>query len=129
MKRLTAAITVCLVLSCMLIPAVLVADQLPVPMEKSVFPGVTTIQYAGQTLVFTTSSMLKVTFRANTANEIEVSVKTATARSTNPYSTTGEVTDQLVINWKNFNEDIYNGQPPSQPWTGVLNTEGGWTEK
>ena len=129
MKRLTAAITVCLVLSFMLIPAALVADQLPVPMEKSVFPGVTTIQYAGQTLVFTTSTALKVSFRANTANEIEVTVKASGTRSTDPYSTTGETTDQLVINWKNFNQDIYDGQPPTQPWTGVLNTEGGWTEK
>ena len=129
MRRLTGAIIVGLLVALLAVPVGLFAQQLPVPVEKSVFPGTTTLQYAGQTFVFTSSVQLRVSFKANTDKEIEITVRAAASRSTDPYSSTGSQTEQLVINWKNFNEDIYNGNPPTQPWTGVLNTEGGWTEK
>jgi hypothetical protein len=37
--------------------------------------------------------------------------------------------ETLQIDWETFDERLYDGEPPSETWTGILNTEGGWTEK
>jgi hypothetical protein len=129
MKKLTGAVIACLVMSLLAMPVTLLGEQLPAPAEKSIYPGITTIQYAGQTFVFTSSTSLRVNFHMVTLTTFEITVRTTASRGTGGPQGSSPATDQLVINWKNFNADIYDDEPPSAPWTGLVDTEGGWTEK
>lgn len=127
MKRLAGAVTLCLVMALLVLPAAPVSGQLARNVEKAVFPGSTTVQYAGQTFVFNTSVHLRVNLRMLSQTRIEMTVRTMS------YEIPQEVygTPALTIEWMNFNETVYDDDPPSisTPWTGVLDTEAGWTEK
>lgn len=109
------------------IPSSLVSQQLPVPVERSVFPGVTTIQYAGQTLVFTTSVPLRVKLRADAVDKIVLRFRSQTTGddTSSPLSLFGS---QTVIFWEQAADELYNGQAPPD-WVDIPLNEGGWTEK
>lgn len=125
MKRTIGAITLCLVMALLVFPAAPASGQLARNVDKAIYPGTTTIQYAGQTLVFSTSAYLKVSLKMLTLTQIEMTVRTL------DYNMPQELygTSSLTIEWVNFNETVYSDNPPAVPWTGVLDTEAGWTEK
>jgi hypothetical protein len=127
-------------ISCLIIAFVAIALIAPlpassqgllVPVDKVVVPGVSTVQYAGQTFVVNSPIVLYLEFRPVSANEFELTVKTDKSGSGGAMGGAQgeEETLQLVITWKNFNQDIYDDQPPLEPWTGLLDLEGGFAEK
>jgi len=129
MKALPRILVAGIVLAVLLLPMVLVADQLPAPLEKKIAPGITTIAYAGQNLRFTTDVSLVISFDALSATRIKLTVKLYGTSSSGPSAASGG--SDLNIYWENFSTDVYTGPAPSttQPWEGVLNSESGFTEK
>ena len=103
----------------------LMAQQLPMPLQKIIYPGATTVEYAGETLVFTTSVALVANFHFISVNEIEVIVRTHSGGR----ATTNAPGNMLRIYWQDEDRFIYDGEPPEDEWTGILLTEGGFTEK
>lgn len=105
--------------------AVCVGQELPVPTIVAIFPGVTRVPYAHQTFVFTTTVRLSARFEWIGGNEIRLRVRTASG-STGPTALApGGV---LRICLEGSDECLYDGTPPPE-WTGVVPTEGGFTEK
>ena len=90
-------------------------------------PGVTTVQYANQTLVFTTAVPLKIKLRVTSAGHVELSFKKAASRNQNE-SMSGASTGQTVIFWEQAAQDVFEGFAPDS-WTDIPLGEGGWTEK
>ncbi|MEJ2719714.1 MAG: hypothetical protein P8181_01055 [bacterium] len=125
MRVVTGAILALMLVVALVTPGLLQAQQLPMPVQKIIYPGVTTVEYAGETLVFTTSIALLAKFQFVNATEIEITVSThAGGRAT--AAAPGNI---LRIYWQNEDEYIYDGEPPEEEWTGILLTEGGFTEK
>jgi hypothetical protein len=124
MKRLSAVLSI-LALAFMLGPAVCTAQELPVPTTVAVFPGVTHVPYAGQTFIFTTTVKLSAKFEWVGGNEIRIQVRTAPLPAGGMSLAPGAV---LQICWEGHDECIYDGTPPAE-WTGIIQTEGGFTEK
>lgn len=125
MRVVTGAILALMLVVALVSPGLLTAQQLPMPMQKIIYPGATTVEYAGETLVFTTSVALLAKFQFISATEIEVTVSTHTGGRA-AASAPGNI---LRIYWQNEDEYIYDGEPPEEEWTGILLTEGGFTEK
>lgn len=128
MKSLPRLLVAAVALAIVLMPLALLADQLPAPLEKKINPGVTTIEYAGQTLRFTTPVSLIINLDPISTTQIRLSVRT--------YGTTSgpqgaAAATDVNIYWEDFDNDVYNGPPPptSSPWEGILYTESGYTEK
>ncbi|MDH3215660.1 MAG: hypothetical protein OEN01_05105 [Candidatus Krumholzibacteria bacterium] len=115
------------IIAFLIVPSTVISQQLPVPVEKSVFPGVTTIQYAGHTLVFTTSVALKVKLRPVDSTKIILAFK-AYSRDQLQGPATAAGPGQTVVFWENTGEEIYNDAAPGE-WNEIPLTEGGWTEK
>lgn len=128
MKLLRIALTA-LVLLALLVPTAGLGDELLLPLERKVQPGTTTIAYGGQTLRFTTPVALLLKIEAVSATRYRLTVSLYPGTSPPPTPTlTAEST--LNIYWTNVGTDVYNGDVPvGDPWTGVLNTEGGFVER
>jgi hypothetical protein len=125
MRRFAVAIlAVVLVTQTVFVPCF--ADQLPAPKTEAVFPGVTRITYAGETFVFTTTVRLSATFEYLPSNEIRVRVKTNAPLHEGMALAPGQM---LRIYWEDGDELLYDGMPPDGEWTGLIQTEGGFTEK
>jgi hypothetical protein len=108
-------------------PGILIAQQLPVPKTVAVFPGVTDVDYAGQTFIITTPVKLSVKFETISWTEIRITVKTGPSHRSGP---SPAPTQQILqIYWEDGDEIIYEGEPPSEEWIGIVLSEGGFTEK
>ena len=128
MRGSTRAFLAVLLVTVLALPGLLVAQQVPVPVQKAVFPGVTTVNYAAQTFVFTTTVKLSAKFEAAFPNEIRITVKTAPShRSGGALAPSGQ--PQLRIYWLEGDEILFEGDPPENPWSDIVLTEGGFTEK
>ncbi len=101
-------------------------QQLPAPKIEAIFPGVTRIDYAGQTFVFTTTVKLSATFQSASFDRIQLHVKTNYSPAEGMALAPGQM---LRIYWEEGDEDLYDGMPPEGGWTGFVLTEGGLTEK
>jgi hypothetical protein len=101
------------------------AQQLPVPKTEAVFPGVTSVSYAGETFVFTTTVKLSAKFEWIGGNQIRIQVRTNTTPREGMELVPGQA---LRIYWEGEGETLYDGTPPSE-WIGIVLTEGGLTEK
>ena len=110
----------------LVLPGILIAQQLPVQQPVAVFPGVTSIGYAGHTFVITTPVKLSAKFETINWAEIRITVKTAPSHRTLVTPAPGQ---PLVIYWQEGDETIYEGDPPDDEWTGIVLCEGGFTEK
>ena len=128
MIRCGKALIALIIMGLLVMPSAVGAQGLPIPIEKAVLPGVSTIQYAGQTFVFTTSVGLKVRFHAISAGEFEMEVRSLQGHGSG-HPNASSPTDEIVIDWKEFNQRLLDGDASKLPWDGLLNTEGGWTEK
>jgi len=127
MKALSRVVLVSVMLAVLLVPiATMSSDQLPAPFLKAIPAGETTIQYAGQSLKFTTDVPLKVSMNFEQPGKIRLKVKA--------YPPTGggdaPAYNSLQIMWENWNNEIYFGPPPvEEPLDELLLTESGFTEK
>ena len=126
MKGGTRAISALLIIAFLVVPALPSAQQLAKPIDRSVFPGVTTLQYANQTLVFTTPVALRVKLEVLPSGVIQLRFKAQTSTRYGLQSSTAA--GQAVIFWQQASEELYNGVPPDD-WIDVPFGEGGWTEK
>ena len=125
MRAVTGTIFALMLVVALVSPGFLMAQQLPMPMQKIIYPGATTVEYASETLVFTTSVPLLAKFQFVSVNEIEVSVRTHTGGRAG----TNAPGNMLRIYWQDEDRIIYEGEPPEEEWAGILLTEGGFTEK
>ena len=110
------------------IPTTALSDQLPDRMEKTLYPGRTDVSYAGQNFVFDTTVIIHITFIPLELNKIELAVKVRPTRS-EPGGGQTQSEEMLSIDWLNWNDQLYNGTPPTAPWGIILDTESGYTEK
>ena len=126
MRSYSRVLTALFIVALIAIPGTLLSQQLAVPMEKTLPANVsTTINYAGQTLVFApTNVTLRIKLQMVSLTEIELRVQ---AYPNGGSGTSGN--EYLQICWEQENECIYDDVPPNEEWVGGLYTEGGWTEK
>jgi len=93
------------------------AEQLP--MEKRAVSGTVTLDYAGQS--FRVNATAAVMIRFELINDTTIHLTLATDDSS---------PGKVSIYWVNFSKYVYLGQIPlSEPWTGDLNTEGGFVDR
>jgi len=93
------------------------AEQLP--MEKRAAAGTVTLEYAGQSFRVNATAAIKIRFELLNDTTIHLTLATDD-------SSPGKVS----IYWINFSKYVYLGQIPlSEPWTGDLNTEGGFVDR
>lgn len=103
-------------------------DSLPMPVEKKIPAGETTIQYAGQSLRFTTTVPLFLRLEPLSQTRIQFKVKLYPGQPM-PTGPAGSAENSLEIYWLNFGTDVYEGGAPSDIIEGVLNTEGGFVDR
>ncbi len=125
MKALSRILVASVMLAVLLVPLASMSDQLSAPMTTTVFPPQETINFAGQSLRFTTDVPLKVSLEIVAPGKIRLKFKAVpTAGGNAPAATT------VNIFWENWSNDIYDGSAPTtEPWDGILLTESGFTEK
>jgi hypothetical protein len=131
MKSRVRAISALLIIAFLTVPSLAAGEQLAVPMERTIFPGVTTIQYADQTLVFTTTDPLKIKLSVVPEGHVQLSFKKAASRTQKQTSQQSSVVrsgGHTVIFWEQAGENVFNGTA-GEGWSDVPLTEGGWTEK
>lgn len=121
------AISALLVIAFLTVPSLVASEQLIAPLERGIQPGVTTVQYANQTLVFTTAVPLKIKLMVASAGHVELSFKKAASRDQGQ-GMAGASAGQTVIFWEQAAQDIFEGFAPDN-WTDIPLGEGGWTEK
>jgi hypothetical protein len=93
------------------------AEELP--LEKST-AGTTTLQYGGQTFRLNSTAAVKIRFEMVGPSEIRLTL----------VSDDGASTGKVSIYWVDFQKYIYIGQiPVAEPWSGTLNTEGGFVDR
>jgi len=124
MKKLWAVLFVFVVVAA-IGSSVCMAQQLPAPKTEAVFPGITTILYADETFVFTTTVKLSARFEWIGGNQIRILVRTTTTPREGMQLAPGQA---LRIYWEDEDEVLYDGTPPTE-WSGIVLTEGGFTEK
>jgi hypothetical protein len=101
---------------------------LPLPLEKKIPAGQTTIDYAGQTLRFTTSVTLYVKLEPISLTQIRYTVRVYPGVPL-PSGPVGSAENNLEIYWVNVGTDVYEGGAPSGTIEGILNTEGGFVDR
>lgn len=124
MKTLSRVLIASALLAMLVTPLAIMAGQIPEPAEKKVVAGTTTIDYAGQTFRFTTPVALKVKFEPLSFTQLKLTVS--------PYAgsvPSSKSTSTVEIFWQDTSSEVYNGPVPDPSWTGVLNSESGFTEK
>lgn len=126
MRPVSQSLLALLLVVTLVIPGVLIAQQLPVQKTVAVFPGVTSIDYAGQTFVITTPVKLSAKFETISWTEIRITVKTGPSHRSGVSPAPGQT---LQIYWEEGDEILFEGDPPADEWTGIVLTEGGFTEK
>jgi hypothetical protein len=127
--KLLRTVVAALALVALLVPTIGLGDERPIPLEKKISAGTSTITYMGQTLRFTTAVPLLVKCDAESAQRFKMTVTlypgTPLPNGPNTYAS-----ETLNIYWSNFGTDVYDGTiPVVEPWTGWLNTEGGFVDR
>ena len=103
-------------------------DGVQVPLEKKLPAGESSVEYAGQTIQFTSSVPLFVRFDSLSPSLVQYKVRIQTGFAL-PSAPIGTSENTLAIHWVNINTDIYNGGVPSGTLEGILNTEGGFVDR
>ncbi len=125
--RLCIKVLSALLLVALLVPPVAAAvNQIAAPLERNVSPGVTTITYSNQTLVFTTAVPLRIKLRVTSPGHIELQFKAQETRKTGRGQTSAP--GQTIVFWDQAGDDIFNDAAGGS-WVTIPLTEGGWTEK
>ncbi len=98
------------------------------PLEKKILAGQTTIDYAGQSLRFTTTVPLFVRLEPISLTQIKFTVRVHPGYAV-PAGPVGSAENSLEIYWVNVGTDVYEGGAPSGTIEGVLDTEGGFVDR
>ena len=125
MKALSKLLVVSLTLALVLVPLATMSGQLAEPLKKVVNPPQETILYAGQTLKFTTDVPLKVTLMDMGTGKILLKFRSEDVLPGGD----APVSNNVIVNWEDWSNEIYNGTAPDDPWSVYLLTESGFTEK
>jgi len=125
MKALSKVLMLCSVLALLMVPLATMSGDLAEPLKVVVNPPQQTIQYAGQTLKFTTDVPLKVGLMDMGTGKILLKFQSeaGTMGGNSPASA------NVIVHWEDWSNDIYNGAAPDDPWSIYLLTESGFTEK
>jgi hypothetical protein len=128
MKALSKLVLASVLLVLLVAPSTSMSDRMPAPIVQVVEPGQSTILYAGQSLRFTTDVPLKLSLTPLEPGRIHMKVKAIIPRGGggNAPASGSEIVEIFWLNWDN---EIYDGPPPENPWEGILLTESGFTEK
>jgi hypothetical protein len=90
-----------------------------IPLEKTT-AGATTLQYGGQTFRLSATALVKIRFEMVGPSQIKLTF----------VSDDGSSPGKLSIYWVDFQKYVYIGQiPVAEPWSGTLNTEGGFVDR
>ena len=127
MKILPKVILASVLVALMLLPLAATSDQLPAPLEKTLMPGVTVIDYADQHLRFTTAVPLQLRLLPLDATHIQLQFRARGIQQ--PGGGSAPSSQTVEIFWEDWNNDIYSGSAPEGWWSGILATESGFTEK
>jgi hypothetical protein len=93
------------------------AEELP--LEKTA-AGTTALTYAGQTFRVNTTAAVKIRFEEPSPGLIRITM----------VSDDGASPGKVSLYWVDFQKYVYIGQIPlSEPWSGTLNTEGGFVDR
>jgi hypothetical protein len=113
----------------LLIPLVAASQELPTKVQKYIPKGTTQVDYAGESFLFVTTVPLQVTFAPAGENKIRLTFRTvAPARGVGgPKISLYE--NYVQVHWIEWNTDVFSGEPPEGAWSGILDTESGYTEK
>ena len=126
MRALLGVSVAFLLVIALLTPGLSYAQQLPVPLVKVIYPGQSTVVYAGETFIFATTVKLSAKFEFVTSSELQLTIRTSpTHRQGAAPAAPGQM---LRIYWQDGDEVLYDGEPPDE-WSGIVLTEGGFTEK
>lgn len=125
MKALSKLLIVSSLLALLLVPLATMSGDLAEPLKIVVNPPQQTINYAGQSLKFTTDVRLKVALLDMGTGRILLKFQSeaVAAGGSAPAST------NVIVHWADWGSDIYNGAAPDDPWSVYLLTESGFTEK
>ena len=126
MKPRVRALSALLIIAFLTVPSLVASEQLAVPLERGIHPGVTTVLYANHTLVFTTAVPLKIRLCVVPAGHVQLSLMT-TSYNQGQGNAPGS-SGQTVIFWEEVNQEVYSGNP-SDSWIDIPLAESGWTEK
>jgi len=125
MKALSKLFMVSLTLALVLVPLATMSGQLAEPLKKTVIPPQETILYAGQTLKFTMDVPLKVTLMDMGTGKILLKIRSDITLPAGD----APASNNVIIHWADWGNEIYNGTAPDDPWSVYLLTESGFTEK
>lgn len=93
------------------------AEELP--LEKTT-AGTTTLLYGGQTFRVNSSAVVKIRFEMVSPTQIRLTL----------VSDDGASAGKVSVYWVEFQKYVYIGQIPlSEPWSGTLDTEGGFVDR
>jgi hypothetical protein len=120
MRTVSRFLAAVVFLALVLAPLAAGSDQLPLPAEKKLRPGVSLIDYGGQSLRFTSDVSLVVRLNPIDATRIRLEVRIYGGGTSN---------EIIQIHWMNWGADIHVGTLPSQGDVWILLTESGMTEK
>lgn len=128
MKALSKVVLASLIVVLLLAPSASMSDKLPAPYQTIIAPGQTTIDYFGQQLRFTTDVPLKLNLVPLEPGRLFMKFNPLPAGGGggNAPAAGG---DHVEIYWQNWDNELYDGPAPENPWENVLLTESGFTEK
>ena len=129
MRRLLTVVLVSVAIVAVVVPYFATASQVPVPMFKKLAPGTHVVQYAGQSLRFITPVAISVRFTPlSDITTFKLTVAIYPTQSPPPAAASQL---DLQIHWLDWGSIVYTGSVPgtSEPFTGILWTESGFTEK
>ena len=129
MKALWRVLLVGVVALAVFLPQSADPQSFGVPLEKMLSPGVTTVDYAGQTLRFSATVSIRLQLETDGPGRVKLTVHTA-GRHRSSGAQGSSAVQTLEIVWENWNNTVYpSGPPPDAEWSTTLLTESGFTEK
>jgi len=117
MKRFIRALLLAVgVATIFVAPRSLLAQEMPLEKCSS---GAWSVEYSGQHFRVSSTVAVKLRFELLSPSTIKVSVVSETGES-----------GRATIYWSEFSKYIFTGQVPvGEPWTGSLDTEGGFVDR
>jgi len=126
MKAVSRVLTAGLVLVLLAMPLAVMSEQMLVPMEKKIPAGTTVVNYAGQSLRFTSPVSLVAKFQP--ISDVNFRLTVHVYGEPAPNASSGEFFELV---WEDYQKEVYNGPPPppSDPFSEIFLSESGFTEK
>jgi hypothetical protein len=128
MKAVSRVLTASMVLVLLVLPLAVMADQMLMPAEKKIPAGTTVVNYAGQSLRFTTPVALVAKFDPVSDVNFRLTIHMYGTPPGGPGATSGL---EFELIWEDYQKEVYNGPPPppDDPFSEIFLSESGFTEK